>query len=234
MDSVPVEWYCEKFYRRDQLTKDTLRMVQNQTLDVLPDEDVLNIALVGLTGAGKSYFGNALLGSMSPGIGSYFKSKATQASVTSDIKGQTGILFGGHYDKELGLSKPQRINVYDTPGFDDSDKSQLEKNKLLISTTLKYDIDVVLLIIPQARMDQNNQIALKMLNDWTFGQVWNNLIIVKARTEFGPDKIEERKFGPTRNEMKDNSETVNIIQKEIDRDGVWLYGRMEGNSMVEA
>ena len=132
-------------------------MVQNQTLDVLPDDDVLNIALVGLTGAGKSYFGNALLGlikiiqngrnknflgSMSPGIGPYFKSKATQASVTSDIKGQTGILFGGHYDKELGLSKPQRINVYDTPGFDDSDKSQLEKNKLLISTTLKYDIGV--------------------------------------------------------------------------------------------
>ena len=37
-------------------------MVQNQTLDVLPDDDVLNIALVGLTGAGKSYFGNALLG----------------------------------------------------------------------------------------------------------------------------------------------------------------------------
>ena len=32
--------------------------------------------------------------------------------------------------------------------------------------------------------------------------------------------------------MKDNSETVNIIQKEIDRDGVWLYGRMEGRRMV--
>ena len=46
-------------------------------------------------------------------------------------------------------------------------------------------------------------------------------------------KIEERKFGPTRNEMKDNSETVNIIQKEIDRDGVWLYGRMEGRPIVD-
>ena len=46
-------------------------------------------------------------------------------------------------------------------------------------------------------------------------------------------KIEERKFGPTRNEMKDNSETVNIIQKEIDRDGVWLYGRMEGKRLVD-
>ena len=46
-------------------------------------------------------------------------------------------------------------------------------------------------------------------------------------------KIEERKFGPTRNEMKDNSETVNIIQKEIDREGVWLYGRMEGRQTVD-
>ena len=33
--------------------------------------------------------------------------------------------------------------------------------------------------------------------------------------------------------MKDNSETVNIIQKEIDRDGVWLYGRMEGRQTVD-
>ena len=47
------------------------------------------------------------------------------------------------------------------------------------------------------------------------------------------EKIDERKFGPTRNEMKDNSETVNIIQKEIDRDGVWLYGRMEGRQMLD-
>ena len=43
----------------------------------------------------------------------------------------------------------------------------------MLLKTLQFDfeliIDVVLLIIPQARMDQNNQIALKMLNDWTFG-----------------------------------------------------------------
>ena len=43
----------------------------------------------------------------------------------------TGLLFGGLYDKELGLSKPTKINVFDTPGFADANIENVRKNKEL-------------------------------------------------------------------------------------------------------
>ena len=68
LDQVPPEWNCDEFYRRDEKVEETLRRLQNQSLDVaVGDESVINIVLVGLTGAGKSYFGNGLLGSTDPG-----------------------------------------------------------------------------------------------------------------------------------------------------------------------
>ena len=84
LDRVPVEWNCDEFYRRDSAIDETLASLQEQTLDVtVGDPTVVNIVMVGLTGAGKSYFGNALLGSTSPGDSfNPFSSKASQESVT--------------------------------------------------------------------------------------------------------------------------------------------------------
>ena len=67
-------------------------------------------------------------------------------SVTQVIRGQQGTLFDGHFDELLGLEEPMKINVFDTPGFLDANINNIEKNKLLIATTLKFDIDVVLFI----------------------------------------------------------------------------------------
>ena len=50
----------------DTRVQKTLEQVSDQTLNINPDAD-FNIVLVGMTGAGKSYFANALLGSLTPG-----------------------------------------------------------------------------------------------------------------------------------------------------------------------
>ena len=41
--------------------------------------------------------------------------------MTQNVYAQTGFLFGGLYDKELGLRKPLKVNIFDTPGFADVD-----------------------------------------------------------------------------------------------------------------
>jgi hypothetical protein len=45
--------------------------------------------------------------------------------VTRNIQAHKGTLFGGKYDKQLGLEESLRINVFDTPGFADSDIEKL-------------------------------------------------------------------------------------------------------------
>jgi len=91
------------------------------------------------------------------------------------------IYFYPKLDNELGLTKSMKINVFDTPGFADADVNNIRKNKLLIGTSLKYNINLVIFLTSNPRFDQNLQNMLKLVNDWTLGRVWQNLLIVKAR-----------------------------------------------------
>ena len=64
-------------------------------------------------------------------------------SVTQNVYAANGKLFGGLYDRELGLSKSLSINVFDTPGFADSNIDNVRKNKLLIASAIKNDIHMI-------------------------------------------------------------------------------------------
>ena len=72
--------------------------------------------------------------------------------MTQNVKVATGELFGGLYDRELGLDKSVTINVFDTPGFADANIDNIRKNKLLIASSLKNDIDMVIYLLPTDRI----------------------------------------------------------------------------------
>ena len=49
------------------------------------------------------------------------------------------------------------INIFDTPGFADADINNVRKNKLLIASSLKNDIHMVIFLTAGARLDADNQ-----------------------------------------------------------------------------
>ena len=49
----------------------------------------------------------------------------------------------------------------------------------------------VILMLRGNRFTKSNQDFLKSLNDWTFGKIWQNLIILNGRQQF---KIEDLKY----------------------------------------
>jgi len=85
-----------------------------------------------------------------------------------------------------------KINVFDTPGFSDTSIDNIRKNKLLIASSLKNNIHMIIFVSPNPRFDNNNQLSLQMINEWTAGKMWKNLVIVKARTTFDEDSVKER------------------------------------------
>ena len=66
----------------------------------------------------------------------------------------------------------------------------------------------VILMLP-GRFYKENQDFLKSLNDWTFGKIWQNLIILAGRTEFRPEHIEER-FATQKERKNDPKAPVNL------------------------
>ena len=72
------------------------------------------------------------------------------------------------------------INVYDTPGFFDSDECQNDNNKKKIASQIGDKIDVFAYFLDSnnARMDSTIQKIFQRLNDWTMGNIWSNLLIV--------------------------------------------------------
>ena len=75
-------------------------------------------------------------------------------SVTQNVYAQNGKLFGGLYDKELGLTKSLSINVFDTPGFSDANIENIRKNKLLIASAIKHQIHMIIFLVGP-RFDAN-------------------------------------------------------------------------------
>ena len=78
-------------------------------------------------------------------------------SVTQNVSAQTGKLFGGYYDNDIGLSESIDINVFDTPGFDDANVANIEKNKVLIANSLQEDIHMVIYLSSLSRIDAKQQ-----------------------------------------------------------------------------
>ena len=50
----------------------------------------------------------------------------------------------------------------------------------------------VILMLRGNRFTKSNQDFLKSLNDWTFGKIWQNLIILNGRQSFEFEKLKTR------------------------------------------
>ena len=50
----------------------------------------------------------------------------------------------------------------------------------------------VILMLRGNRFTKNNQDFLKSLNDWTFGKIWQNLIILNGRQQFRVEDLKDR------------------------------------------
>lgn len=85
------------------------------------------------------------------------------------------------------------INVFDTPGFFDSDDCQMDNNKRQIASQIGQKIDVFAYFMDSnnARINSNIQKIFERLNEWTMGNIWRNLVIVYPRfTRSSADQFE--------------------------------------------
>ena len=71
-------------------------------------------------------------------------------------------------------------------------KDKIEQNKLLISSSINKPMTAVILMLRGNRFTKSNQDFLKSLNDWTFGKIWRNLIILNGRQRFTIEDLKKR------------------------------------------
>ena len=139
--------------------------------------------IIGNTGAGKSFFANGLMGQQDPNIG-FFGTSDSDDSCTRGVKGINGYFYGQKLSSYN--VKPMLINLFDTPGFADSDPCQIEKNKERIAATLSDPIHAFIFLTDHSnsRIDANQQKLFTMLHEWTMGNIWSNFIIGYSRMTF--------------------------------------------------
>ena len=106
------------------------------------------------------------------------------------------------------------INVIDTPGFDDTNECKKEENHKLIASHIKTPIDVFAYFLnaDDKRLDQTIQNHFKLLQEWTYGKIWNNLVIVYNRVNRSRDSQWDRAndFLSLKNEF---DEKINNVKK---------------------
>jgi GTPase SAR1 family protein len=144
---------------------------------------VPNIVILGQTGAGKSYFSNGLMGYTNPDIGP-FGTGDSSVSCTRKPQG-FHVNFYNNTLNQYGVH-PMKMNIFDTPGFGDSDTCQIEANKQRIANEISKKIDVFAYLVKHdnPRFDASTQKTFRMLNEWTMGTIWNNFVIIYSRVAF--------------------------------------------------
>ena len=86
------------------------------------------------------------------------------------------------------------INVFDTPGFFDSDPCWHDENKKAIASQIgvnAIDVFAFFMEINNVRIDSSIQEIFIRLHEWTNGNIWNNIVFVFGRTERSKDKQSE-------------------------------------------
>ena len=115
------------------------------------------------------------------------------------MRGKHGLLYGNNLTV-YGISE-MPINIFDTPGFFDTNECQMDNNKRQIASQIGNKIDVFAYFMDSDnhRIDSNIQKIFQRLNDWTMGKIWRNLVIVYPRfTRSIADQFENSAIGASK------------------------------------
>ena len=121
-----------------------------------------------------------------------FQTSGGLTSCTRGVNSKRGLLFNDKFKSYNVTTMP--INVIDTPGFDDTNECQKEENHKLIASHIRTPIDVFAYFLnaDEDRLDQTIQNHFRLLQEWTYGKIWNNLVIVYNRVNRSNDLQLER------------------------------------------
>jgi hypothetical protein len=119
------------------------------------------------------------------------------------------------------------VNIYDTPGFFDSDPTQIQQNKRLIAKQLDVEIDAFIFLLGEnPRINANTQKIFSTLHQWTLGRVWSNFIVAYGRTTFYHNEMNER--------AKDNENFIEDQMAKLGevKDKLWEIAERENWQII--